>query len=60
MSEKREGDVRKRRRSSVPHVDTKGDLCLGAFPAVDLGSIRAAVPPCSVRAARGGGQSEEW
>ena len=44
MSEKREGDGRKRRSSGVPHVDTKGDPRLGAFPAVDPGSIRA--PSC--------------
>ena len=43
MSEKREGDGRRRRSSGVPHVDTKGDPRLGAFPAVDPGSIRTAV-----------------
>ena len=53
---KREGDGRKRSSSGVPHVDTKGDLRLGAFPAVDLGSIRATVLLCFVRAAWGGGE----
>ena len=43
MSEKKEGDRRKRSSSGVPHVDTKGDPRLGAFPAVDPGSIHAAV-----------------